>query len=146
MAIFSPTDYHAPCQDCGFQLFLPIAETETAVLGLYNDGRFVGRCILAMKEHYDSMVDVPTSYMNAFIEDSKAVMEKLNLLSGVSRVNFAILGNAVSHVHAHLIPRYPENEQYPHKSPWNDQRELSSLSDDDTKALVKYIHTLLIPN
>lgn len=63
-------------------------------------------------------------------------MNTLKTVTGSNRINFSILGNMVSHVHAHLIPRYPELETFSGKSPWNDPRKLTSLSEEEEQDLI----------
>lgn len=56
-------------------------------------------------------------------EAMKAVLQATT----AARVNVAVLGNREAHLHAHLTPRYPDNEQFPDCSPWNDPRENMKL-------------------
>lgn len=115
------------CNTCEFELFNPIAETKTSYLGLYDDARFPGRSILMLKEHYDNIEDVPAELSHSYLDEIKSVIVAMKEVLHVERVNMSILGNTISHVHAHLIPRYPIQEQFPHKSPWNDPRPHSPL-------------------
>ena len=70
--------------------------------------------------------------MYDFMEDVRISIEAIKAVTGSERVNFAILGNRESHVHAHLIPRYPLVEEFPDCSPWNDTR-VKGLLDKDKK-------------
>lgn len=115
------------CETCGFSLWNPIKNLSTSSLSLYDDGRFPGRCILKLNLHYEALEDIPNLLLNQYMADVKEAVNLIKQVTGSLRVNIAILGNTVPHVHAHLIPRYPENEQYPGKSPWNDQRLLFPL-------------------
>jgi diadenosine tetraphosphate (Ap4A) HIT family hydrolase len=120
-----------PCVDCGFGLFLPVANLSVSSLGIYDDARFSGRSILTLSDHYDDMIDVPEGILNSFLCDSRKAINAIMKATGCTRVNFAILGNRESHVHAHLIPRYPEKEEFPDCSPWNDNRAKTGLSKDE---------------
>jgi len=42
------------CATCGFELHHPIATLSVSALGLYDDARFPGRCILALRPPRDS--------------------------------------------------------------------------------------------
>lgn len=53
----------------------------------------------------------------------------LRELTEATRVNYAVLGNAEPHLHAHLIPRFPALEPVPHRPPWEDPRERRSLGE-----------------
>lgn len=129
MSFSSLLDENAPCF-CGFALWLPIADSEHSRLGLYNDARFPGRSILTLKDHYESLEEVPMETMTGFIEDIQKTMTAIRTATGAARVNVAILGNRDPHVHAHLIPRFPSTEEFPDCSPWNDRRIKTALSED----------------
>lgn len=131
------------CDECSFGLWLPIANLSTSSLGLYSDNRFPGRCILSLTEHYEALEDVPACLLNRFMDDVRNALTAIKKATGSQRVNFAILGNTVSHVHAHLIPRYPENEAFPGMSPWNDSRVKTSLDEVQEKGLVDAISECL---
>lgn len=126
----------AACRDCGFDLYLPVSNLAVSSLGLYDDLRFPGRCILSLNAHYDDMVDVPQEMLNSFMEDARKAIKVIMDATGCARVNFAILGNRESHVHAHLIPRYPDNEEFPDCSPWNDRRIKGTLPVGERDALL----------
>lgn len=136
----------AACQDCGFGLYVPVFNLAVSSLGLYDDARFPGRCILSLKTHYDDMVDVPKEMLDAFMDDARKAIKVIMESTGCARVNFAILGNRESHVHAHLIPRYPTDEEFPDCSPWNDQRPKSTMplqARDELLASMQYKAKLL---
>ena len=108
------------CQQCGFELWEPIAQSSHTSLGLYNDDRFPGRCILSLQEHKESLEELTVDVMVFFMRDIQIAMKAIRQATNAARVNVAILGNRESHLHAHLIPRFPDNEQFPDCSPWND--------------------------
>lgn len=127
------------CKICDFELFSPIVREPVTTLGLYDDARFRGRSILLLNKHFENIEELPTVVSNAFMEDIKLYVKVLKNVLNVSRVNVSILGNSVPHIHAHLIPRYPEVEKFPGKSPWNDPRPLEVLPTDDKKGLINDI-------
>lgn len=133
-----------PCLVCNFELFIPVSKMTVSSLGIYNDARFEGRSILTLSSHYDSLEDVPIGVASLFMKDIQGAMQALRTATGAERVNVAILGNRESHVHAHLIPRYPAQEQFPDCSPWNDPREKTLLSDEEISLLVLRIKACLL--
>lgn len=136
--LIEPLVEDTPC-GCGFVLWNPIAKSETSRLGLYDDARFPGRCILRLDAHYDSLEELPEDILISFMEDVQISISAIKAATGAVRVNVAILGNRDSHVHAHLIPRFPENEQFPDCSPWNDQRTKESLSTESRIVIMSAI-------
>jgi len=124
-----------PCGYCGFILWEPIARTGTSKLGLYNDSRFPGRSILSLHDHFDSLSDIPMTMIISFVRDLQVAMDAIREVTGAARVNVAILGNRDSHVHAHLVPRFPDVEEFPDCSPWNDQRPKVKIPEGQAETL-----------
>lgn len=116
---------------CGFDLYHPVGELNVSTISIYNDARFYGRTILSLNNHYDSVEDIPEEEYFAYCADIRTMMSILRRVTGSERINMSILGNTVPHVHAHLIPRYPDMEAKPGKSPWNDPRDFSELPEDE---------------
>lgn len=132
-----------PCPECGFALFNPIGPLSSSYLGLYDDARFPGRAILTANSHADHLDEMSESDYLGFMLDVQRAVRILKQATGVNRVNVSILGNAESHVHAHLIPRYSETERYPGKSPWNDPRPHMVLPNTEKEMVVATIRELL---
>lgn len=132
-----------PCPECGFALFNPIGALSSSYVGLYDDARFPGRAILTANSHADHLDEMSESDYLDFMLDVQRAIRILKQATGANRVNVSILGNTESHVHAHLVPRYPEIEYYPGKSPWNDPRPHSVLLETEKAALIATIRELL---
>lgn len=131
------------CATCGFGLWLPITGLTESEIGLYSDSRFPGRCIVTLREHYEQLDDLQPLSLATFMEEIQQCVEALKAVTGSPRINVAILGNAESHVHAHLIPRYPEDEALPNKAPWEDPREKHSLPAEAADELIRAIRAAL---
>ena len=123
------------CSECAFELWIPVAESRSTRVGIYNDARFPGRCIVALRHHYDQLEEVPLEEIDNFMRDVLVASASIKETTGAARVNVSILGNRDPHVHAHLIPRYPEREEYPNDAPWRDPRENAKLSVGDVEKL-----------
>lgn len=128
-----------PCGACGFELWHPIADLRVADLALYSDHRFPGRAILSLRDHYDGLQELPDDLALDFHRDVRDSIGAILRATGASRVNFAVLGNSVAHVHGHLIPRYPAEELLPESSPWDDPRPRGSLGRDRVDSLIEQI-------
>lgn len=142
MSTWTPAASANPCH-CGFELYLPIAQTETSILGLYSDARFPGRCILMLKDHQEELQDLSLQVIADFMADAKQVIGALREVSTAPRVNFAILGNRWPHLHAHLVPRFPKWEERPNSSPWDDPRAQHPLPDAYRDTVIEQIQNAL---
>ena len=115
------------CLVCNFELLLPVYTGLSSPVGLYSDERFPGRVLVVLDRHEENFGDLSSEVMTKFMQDVQAVSRALMKLPGVVRTNIAILGNAVPHVHAHVIPRY-QKDPLPSQSPWDDPRPRVPLS------------------
>jgi len=119
-----------------------VGETRFTHVGLYSDARFPGRLIVSLKPHYEEFSEVPEVIAAAFMLEVSRISKALKSLTSARRVNIAILGNAESHVHAHLIPRY-EKDPLPLKSPWDDPRKREPLSSSNEKRFLRDLRKML---
>lgn len=124
-----------PCPECSFSLFHYVGSFTVSHLGVYSDHRFPGRSLLVLDRHEENIDSMPEEVYLEFCKDIRSAVAVLKEATGSERINVSILGNTEPHIHAHLIPRWPEKEALPGKSPWNDPREYEPLSNDDLSDL-----------
>lgn len=117
----------------------PIAEMEVTVLGLYDDTRFPGQCLLSLKEHHEDFTLLDARVANRLMADARDAASAIQKVTGAARVNYAILGNHEPHLHVHLIPRHPSREPRPREAPWSDPRPHEALPDHARAALIENI-------
>lgn len=134
----------AECSFCGFGLYNPVrAKLQITQLGLYNDARFPGRAILMFNEHKTDLEDLEPKEMGLFWKDATRVARALKRIAEAERINYAVLGNAEPHLHIHLIPRRPHEEEFPTRSPWDDPRPFEELDPMRLNSLVRGLESLL---
>lgn len=115
------------CTECGFELWRPLWRFETSVLGLYDDARFPGRCLLVLDDHKVNFDDLPQRRAQAFAVDIQRAARAIRRALSPDRVNIALLGNTEPHIHAHLIPRYAD-DPIPLRPPWEHPEPKTKLS------------------
>lgn len=135
----SPLHAADPCSTCGMSLWVPIAVLQTTRIGLYDDGRFPGRCLVMLNEHVEQLEEVPPGIMVQATADLNLLARALKRATGSPRLNYAVLGNAEAHVHWHVIPRYPLAEKFPSRAPWDDPRPHQKLSPSRRSSLIENI-------
>lgn len=116
------------CPVCQFSLFHPLAELRASTLGLYDDARFPGRCILALSEHREDFTDLEDDLMYSFMRDVRIAARAIQRATQAKRVNVALLGNTVPHVHAHLVPRVAGGDPVPGSAPWSHPEPVRPLA------------------
>lgn len=122
-------DVQFVCPVCSFGLWLPLAKLKVSVLGLYDDARFPGRCILALNNHVEDFSIIESRVACDFFQDCQRAARAIQVALNVTRINIAILGNEIAHVHFHLIPRRPHDEPIPNRPPWEHPEPKYRLSE-----------------
>ncbi|HEY3178448.1 MAG TPA: HIT family protein [Casimicrobiaceae bacterium] len=91
-------------------------------LKVYDDGRcrvviadepFVGFCRVIWNSHVREMTDLATTDRDHFMHIVFNVETALRALISPHKVNLASLGNAVPHLHWHVIPRFEDDSHFP---------------------------------
>lgn len=82
---------------------------------------------------------MPEGELCQFVLEARLAARILGKATGSQRVNLALLGNTVAHVHWHLIPRFPAVEPLPQRSPWDDTRPKTELSPSERSRLIRGI-------
>lgn len=123
------------CSQCDFKLWLPLAPLDVSTLGFYNDRRFPGRCILVLNEHFEEFADVPQTMAQRFTRDMQTAGRAIQQAVEANRINYAILGNTVSHLHCHLIPRRWPDDPLPERTPWETPLRKGELDMEDVNKL-----------
>lgn len=133
------------CSICHFELFYPIeAEVlQVTKLGLYSDARFPGRVLLVYERHVEGLEQLEERELTRFWSDATATGRAISRMTGAARINYAVLGNALPHLHVHLIPRFPSTEPLPTRPPWSDSREMVELPSNQVEWLTVGLKSLL---
>ena len=147
------------CEECGFDLWryigtVSVDSSYTGVsgfrqvflnschVGLYSDHRYPGRCLVVFDKHKDHLEDLSEYELSYFMRCVTKVGEAVKKVVGAKRMNYAILGNAVSHVHAHVIPRF-ETDPNPNQSPWNRHDKAGELTKERATEIIEEIREAL---
>ena len=86
-----------------------------------------GYCILLPDPVVSSINDLKPEKRADFLLDMATAGDALMTVPGVSRINYAIMGNSDPFLHAHIVPRYSdEPEEYLHNQPWSYPEEVMS--------------------
>jgi len=96
-------------KDRDFVLTLP----ETHVV-LADEQVYRGYCILYLREHHEHLDALPLDRQGRLWDDVARVAAVLRRELQPLRLNYACLGNFVTHVHWHVIPRYAHDPEPQH--------------------------------
>lgn len=74
---------------------------------------FPGYCRVIWRDHAAEMTDLAASARRHLLSVVWAVESALRSLAAPDKINLASLGNAVPHVHWHVIPRWRDDSHFP---------------------------------
>jgi diadenosine tetraphosphate (Ap4A) HIT family hydrolase len=72
---------------------------------VFEDQFFPGWTVLALKEHVCELFDLSKHVRGMLMEEVTHVARTLAQVFDAKKMNYELLGNQVSHIHWHLIPR-----------------------------------------
>lgn len=118
-----------------------IAEMPHSVAFLLADQTYRGRTVVWLKEHFDDPADLPTGLRNALMNEVMFVAEAIRRTLRPDRLNYTCFGNAVPHVHFHIIPRFRTDPDWG-TAPWR-ENEKTGLPAAELDALATRIRETL---
>jgi diadenosine tetraphosphate (Ap4A) HIT family hydrolase len=68
-----------------------------------------GWSVLILKDHHEHLADLPPAQQARVFEDVSRMAAAVRRVFGPVRINYECLGNQVSHVHWHIIPRHRDD-------------------------------------
>ena len=107
------------CQTCRFTLKNPILQLPSTNWGFYNDTRFPGRTILALKPHREDLSALAPHLMTYMFTDLQIVIRTMQQALKTNRIELLFPKPdplKPFHLHIHLIP-YPVDGVTPEHQP-----------------------------
>ncbi|HVX46253.1 MAG TPA: HIT family protein [Mycobacteriales bacterium] len=83
-----------------------VARLSKSLLRLARNQYSAGYCVLVCTEHGPEPYSLSPADSAAYLQDMSRAGAALEQVFGADKMNFLTLGNAVPHLHTHLIPRY----------------------------------------
>src|SRR5262252_8613351 len=78
---------------------------------LADEQAYRGYCILLLKDHVEHLDALPFERQRRLWDDVLRVAAALRRTTNPVRINYACLGNFVTHVHWHVIPRHADDPE-----------------------------------
>lgn len=80
---------------------------------LVDDPDYPGFCRVVLERHVKEMTDLAPAERNRLMNAVFATEATLRELLSPRKVNLASLGNAVPHLHWHVVPRHGDDRHFP---------------------------------
>lgn len=119
-----------------------IADCGTSVAYLFGDQFFPGWTVLVLKRHASELFELSADERRRLIEEVSMVAEALKEAFRAVKINYELLGNQVSHIHWHIIPRLT-SDPLPRDPVWTVRHEKQTLTPSDLADRVALIRSRL---
>jgi diadenosine tetraphosphate (Ap4A) HIT family hydrolase len=109
---------------------------------LHDDQFFAGWTVLVLKRHVTELYDLDRDERGALMD---AVSEMARALAGVYaavKMNYALLGNQLPHIHWHLIPRTAD-DPIPREPVWTHPHASRALSPGEQRIRIDALRARL---
>jgi diadenosine tetraphosphate (Ap4A) HIT family hydrolase len=96
------------CPACAGQWPSPeqrIADCGSTIAYLHDDQFFAGWTFLVLKRHATELWQLDAAERGRLIEEVTRVARAVSVAFGAAKMNYELLGNAIAHIHWHLVPR-----------------------------------------
>ena len=93
-------------------LMFRVGELEHSILYLMKDQKFKGRCVLAAKNHYKELFEMPEDERNGLFADCAKVTKAISEIFNPGKINLGAYGDLVHHFHLHIVPKYEGGLQW----------------------------------
>ena len=121
-----------------------VATLAESYVVLADEQAYRGYCILFLKDHHEHLGRLPLERQLRLYEDVARVAAAIDREVAPARLNYACLGNLVTHVHWHVTPRYADDPERQHPiwvRPLAERRV--ALPADDRRALIERLRRAL---
>ena len=96
--------------------FIRFARTALTVLYLHRDQSLPGRMVIATRDHFADITDLPDDVQQDFYGTGRAAARAVRaIFPSTTKINLAIGGNLpeYNHPHLHLVPRQVGDRRWP---------------------------------
>ncbi len=119
-----------------------IADCGPAKAYLHDDQFFAGWTVLVLNRHVTELYDLDGDERSALMDAVSEVARALAAVYAAVKMNYALLGNQLPHIHWHLIPR-TATDPNPREPAWTYPHQPRTLSPGEQRTRVEAIRARL---
>ena len=119
-----------------------IGECGPANAYLHDDQYFAGWTVVVLKRHVTELYDLERDERAALMDAVSEVARAVAAAYSAVKMNYALLGNQLPHIHWHLIPRAAD-DPIPREPVWTHRHEPRSLSPEEQRRRIDTIRARL---
>ena len=110
---------------------------------LHDDQFFPGWTVLVLKRHATELFDLSIEERSALVDDVARGAQVVAVEFQAIKMNYALLGNLIPHIHWHLIPRQA-GDPSPRDPVWSVPHEPVSLGAEERNERIARIRRRLM--
>ncbi|MDY6323053.1 MAG: HIT family protein [Succinivibrio sp.] len=123
------------------ELMTEITSLKLADLYLFRDQTYTGRCVLKFRDHKTDFSQLTDEENLEFAKELRQVAAALTKAFHPDKINYAVYGDLVPHLHIHIVPKYKGGPQW--GGPFTDTGPKKYLSDAEYQELIAKIRAAL---
>jgi len=91
---------------------IEIARLDVSTLYLFREQTYRGRCVVALNTHETELFRLDEETLRRFSRDVAATAAAIQRAFSPAKINYAIYGDLVPHLHYHVVPKYKDGESW----------------------------------
>lgn len=121
---------------------IEVSKLNVSTFYLSKDQTYPGRSVVVLNWHVQELFQLKTEELHLFADDLAKVSSALEQVFHPQKVNYAIYGDVVSHLHVHVAPKFKDGDCW--GKPFNNNPDNKKfLSEEEYKKLVNLIQDAL---
>lgn len=121
---------------------IEVAKLKVSTLYLAKDQTYAGRSVVVLNWHVTELFELTPDERHAFTDDVAQAANALQQVFSPQKINYAIYGDMVPHLHIHLAPKHKDGDSW--GKPFNSNPETKKLvSDAEYEVILNRIRTAL---
>jgi diadenosine tetraphosphate (Ap4A) HIT family hydrolase len=120
---------------------IEICDLSASTLFLFKEQTYLGRCVVAFKDHANQLFELSDLDRNAFMADVAKVSKAIDSAFQPVKINMGAYSDKLQHLHVHLAPKYVDGPDYGGIFQMNPQKVY--LSDQEYEVLIAKIRAAL---
>lgn len=87
-------------------LMIEVCKLRTSTVYLFKNQSFKGRCVVAHNDHIKELFELNEEELKNYMLDVSDTAKAINDLFKADKINYAINGDKVPHLHYHIVPKH----------------------------------------
>lgn len=88
------------------EILIEICRREVSTLFLFREQTYRGRCVVALDAHETELFRLDPDTLQRFSRDVARTAAAIQRVLAPDKINYAIFGDLVPHLHDHVVPKY----------------------------------------